>query len=49
MIFIVRQFLGVCHPERSKTMSEANRLAQSKDPLPAGAGVARSFNTVPRF
>jgi hypothetical protein len=26
-----------CHPERSKTVSEANRLAESKDPELAGA------------
>jgi len=35
-----------CHPERSKTVSEANRLAESKDPelagCIAGCGKARS-------
>src|SRR4029077_13522220 len=36
------------HPERSKVMSEANRLAQSKDPAPAGItnDPARSFHSL---
>jgi hypothetical protein len=46
-----------CHPERSKTIREANRFAQSKDPfqLGAGCGFAGNFNhgirgkQIPRF
>jgi hypothetical protein len=41
----------VCHPERSLSMSEANRHAESKDPVPAdsGTGNARDFRIVVRF
>ncbi len=43
--------LKSCHPERSLVASEANRQAQSKDPVrtDSGTGTARNFRIVVRF
>jgi len=52
-----RNSLKDCHPERSKTIREANRFEQSKDPFQRGVacGFAGNFNhgirgkQIPRF